>query len=267
MADPTPTRAGLLAGLRVQFRSIHSLIIRDMMLRYGRDNIGFLWVVIEPLILTAGVLIMYSQIKSGYEHGTHVISMVLTGYMPLTMWRHTSNNGVFLLRRSLGVLYHRNISLLDVFLARMLLEGIGTTAALTMVFGVLWAFDVIETVAKPGHLIAAWVLLWWLGTSVALILAGMTEANEATERLVQPLQYMVVPLSGIFFMVDWMPQRMQQVMLYNPLTNCIEFFRDGFFGDRVTTHYDVGYAVTLALVFTWIGLALLTRARDSLSSA
>jgi capsular polysaccharide transport system permease protein len=241
-------------------------MIRDMMLRYGRDNIGFLWVVIEPMILTMAVLIMFSQVKSSHQNGTHVLSMVLTGYMPLTMWRHTSGNGVLLFSRSLSVLYHRNVTPLDVFLARMLLEGIGTTAALTLVYFVLLAADIVQPIAKPGHLIAAWLMLWWLGSAVALILAAWTEHYEAAERLIQPLQYMVVPLSGIFFMVDWMPQRLQKVLIYNPLTNCIEFFRDGFFGDQVTTHYDPWYALTVIVVLTWIGLTSIKNIRDSLAS-
>ncbi|MGE0698339.1 MAG: ABC transporter permease [Hyphomicrobiaceae bacterium] len=265
MADDQKAR--FATGIQVQMRSIHALMIRDMMLRYGRDNIGFLWVVLEPMVLTACVLVMYAQLKGGYVHGTHVISMVLTGYMPLTMWRHTSNTGVFMFRKSMSMLYHRNITLLDVWLARMALEGIGTTAALTAVSSVLLAADVIAPVQKPGHVVAAWLLLWWLGSAVALITACVTELNEMSERLIQPMQYMLVPLSGIFFMVDWMPETLQKALVYNPLTNCIELFRDGFFGDDVTTHYFPWYPVQWALVLTWLGLALLGRVKNRMAAS
>ncbi len=251
-------------GFRVQASTIKALIVRDIMLRYGRNNIGFLWVILEPMILTAGVLTLFSIIKSSHEHGTHVVSMVLTGYMPLTMWRHTTNQGVFLLRRSYSILYHRNVSLLDVFMARMFLEGIGTTAALLAVYGMLWGADVVDTIAKPGHLFAAWVLMWWLGSSACLVIAAITEANEASERFIQPLQYLIVPLSGVFLMVDWLPERAQQIIMYNPMSNCIELFRDGFFGDAVATHYSVVNAVAWALMMTWLGLTLLKRARDNM---
>ncbi len=255
----------LMTGAGVQLRIVHGLMVRDLMLRYGRDNIGFLWVIVEPMILTGLVLFMYAQFRAGYTQRTNVIAMVLTGYMPLTLWRHTSGVGGLLLRRSVNVLYHRHITLLDAFLARMILEGIGTTAALLMVYCILWSAGVVGTIHKPGHLLAAWLLLWWLGTAVALILAVITEINEGLERFIQPLQYMVVPLSGVFFMVDWMPLQLQKWLVYNPLTNCIEFFRDGFFGNDVMTHYFPWYAVNWALVLTWLGLGMLARSRGRIS--
>jgi capsular polysaccharide transport system permease protein len=256
----------LARGLQIQARSVKALVIRDMMLRYGRNNIGFLWVVVEPMILTAGVLLMFSIIKSQYEHGTHVLSMVLTGYMPLTLWRHTSNPGVALLQRSSGVLYHRNITVLDVFLARMILEGIGTTAALTLVYSLLWVAGIVAPIAKPSHVIAAWALLWWLGSSVALIIAALSEGSEVAERFVQPFQYLTVPLSGIFFMIDWLPERAQRIIAYNPIANCIEFFRDGFFGDTVQTFYDPGYIILVTLFLFLLGLVLLDWAKTRRSS-
>ncbi len=35
---------GLLRGWTIQRRVIRALMLRDMMARYGRDNIGFVWV-------------------------------------------------------------------------------------------------------------------------------------------------------------------------------------------------------------------------------
>lgn len=257
-------RSALLRGLSVQINTIRALIVRDMMLRYGRNNIGFLWVIIEPILLTASVLLLFSLVKSSHEHGTHVLSMVLTGYMPLTIWRHTTGQGVHLLRRSYSILYHRNVTVLDVYLARICLEGISTTAALTVVYAMLWLNDIVDTIAKPGHLIAAWLLLWWLSASVALILAVITEVSDTAERFVQPVMYIMVPTSGIFFMVDWLPARVQQVIIYNPLSSCIELFRDGFFGDTVNTHYIVAVPIVCSFVLTWLGLIYLSRARDKM---
>lgn len=256
-----------LRGFSVQRRAVKALIIRVMMLRYGRNNIGFLWVVLEPMILTIGVLLISSVIKGPFDHGTHVLSLVLTGYMPLTMWRHTTNSGIMLVRRSIQVLYHRNLTVLDVFWAYMLLEGIGTTMALTVVYTMLWSLGIVDTIDKPGHLIVAWVLMWWLGSAAAMIITGLTESSEAAERFVQPFQYLTVPLSGIFFMVDWLPERGQKLIVYNPLTNIVEFFRDGFFGYDVVTHYTVWYPLAWCIVLTWFGLIAMAHAREKMSGA
>jgi capsular polysaccharide transport system permease protein len=263
----TPNETPHLAtGLQVQLRSIHALMIRDMMLRYGRNNIGFLWVVLEPMILTVGVLIVFSTIKSTYEHGTHIVGLALTGYMPLTLWRHTTGSGSFLVRRSLGVLYHRKLTLLDVLLARMALEFIGATMAFVAVYSVLLTARIVEPISDVGLLIFAWIVLGMLAAGVALNIAALTEYSEASEKFIQPAQYLMVPLSGIFFMVDWLPTEARYWIWFNPLTHSIEMFRAGFFGDNTATHYEAWYPA-LFVLFLWAGgLSLLETARHRLST-
>jgi capsular polysaccharide transport system permease protein len=261
----TSNSGKLIIGARAQVRSIQALILRDLMLHYGRQNIGFLWVVLEPMLLTIGVTTILSHVHEPYERGTYMVSLILSGYMPLTLWRHTSNKGIHLLRGSLSVLYHRNITVFDVFLSRMILEGLGTTVALAVIYSFLWLARIVDTIQKPGHLMAAWLLLWLLGSGLALIIAALTEASEVAERFIQPFQYLLAPLSGIYFLVDWLPTWVQKYIVYNPLTNCVEFFRDGYFGDAITTHYDPWYTLSFAVILYWIGLALLAYSRKKMA--
>jgi ABC-type polysaccharide/polyol phosphate export permease len=44
---------GLWRGVKVQARVLRALMIRELMMRYGRGNIGFLWLVLEPMLLCA----------------------------------------------------------------------------------------------------------------------------------------------------------------------------------------------------------------------
>ena len=50
--DENPT---LAHSLGVQWRILGALLIREMLTRYGRHNIGFLWLFVEPMIFTLGV--------------------------------------------------------------------------------------------------------------------------------------------------------------------------------------------------------------------
>ena len=97
---------------------IRALITRDLMTRFGRNNLGFVWTVVEPMILCTGVMILWSLIRAPMYHGVPVIVFVLTGYMPLTMWRHTTNPLIRLLRNNGALLYHRPISHADLIVAR-----------------------------------------------------------------------------------------------------------------------------------------------------
>lgn len=253
-------------GLSVQMRCISALMVRDMMMRYGRANIGFLWIILEPLLLTAGVMLVWSFIKSGDQHGIGLLTLVLTGYMPLTLWRHMTSAGVHSFRRSLGLLYHRHISLIDSLFARMILEFAGTTAALFTVYGVLALAGAVEPLREPSLALMGWLSMGLLSLAVGLVFAIVTEYSETAERFVQPIQYIMLPLSGAFFMVEWLPKAAQDFALYNPTVHCYEMFRAGFLGDSVTTHFTPWYPAAFALVLIFWGLASLDSVRDRLHS-
>jgi capsular polysaccharide transport system permease protein len=249
-------------GLKSQARCIRALIIRDMMMRYGRGNIGFLWVVLEPMILTVGVMAVWSMVKPPFEHGVQIVAIVLTGYMPLTLWRHFTNSAVFIFRRNVGLLYHRNISLLDTFFSRMFLEFVGTTAALTTVSGLLLAADIIAPPHDMRLVVVAWSLQGLYSLGPALIIAALTEYSEVTERFIQPLQYLMLPLSGTFFMVEWLPSFAQDLIWYNPSIHIYEMFRSGFFGEGVTTHYVTWYPLAWSLFLITMGFLAVDAVRD-----
>ena len=42
-ADMEPSFRNYFAGVGIQIRVVHALIIRELMTRYGGGNIGFLW--------------------------------------------------------------------------------------------------------------------------------------------------------------------------------------------------------------------------------
>jgi capsular polysaccharide transport system permease protein len=233
---------------------LEALAVRDMMMRYGRGNLGFLWVLLEPMILTIGVMLIWSVVKGEQEHGIEIIAFVLTGYMPLTLWRHMTNGGIFLLRKNSALLYHRNISLFDVVLGRMLLEFVGTTTALIIVAGTLISLGLLKPPQDIGVAIVGWLMMGALSFSCALFFCIGTEYSEVWERFVQPFQYLMLPLSGCFYMVDWLPTSAQGLMLLNPTVHCFEAFRAGYIGDHVITHYWVWYPLLWALVLLALGL-------------
>jgi capsular polysaccharide transport system permease protein len=255
------------SGAAVQMRTLKALIVRDMMMRYGRANIGFLWVVLEPMLLTAGVMVLWSAMKSPFEHGLQIVSLVLTGYMPLTLFRHLTNSSVFMYRRNIGLLYHRDISLLDVLLSRCCLEFIGTTIALAFVYGFLSSFDLVEKVADPGLVLLGWLAMAVVSLGLAALFSSFTEYSEVTERFIGPFQYLMLPLSGSFFMVDWIPKAAQELLLYNPTVHCYEMFRAGYFGEAVATHFSVWYPFVWGVGLFAVGIFMTDAARDRLHTS
>ena len=258
-----PTKTGSFrTGLKVQGRVLYALMVRELMMRYGRNNIGFLWLVLEPMILCAGVIGLRWLIQTHQEHGVPLVALILSGYMPLTLWRHLTNKCVFLLRRNVGMLFHRQVTILDTFVMSMCLEFIGCTLAFIVNYAALIFMGAIDPVKDYGMVVCGWCTMAALAIGVGSVIAVLTETHEVSERFIQPMQYLLLPISGFLFMVDWLPDGAQRLAWYMPMIHCFEMIRSGFFGDAVQTHYTAAYPLIFGLVLLSIYLPMLEKARD-----
>jgi capsular polysaccharide transport system permease protein len=255
-SSETPLRR----ALAIQARVLRALVLREVLTRYGRHNIGFLWLFVEPMLFTLGVTGVWSLTKSAHSTATPIIPFALTGYSSVLLWRNAANRCPKAVESNLSLLYHRNVKVLDVFLARLVLEIAGTTmsfAFLTCFFGGLelapWPADVVG-------LAAAWLALAGFATGLGLILGALSEQTEVVDRVWHTVTYLIFPFSGAVFMVDWLPTRAQQILLTLPMVHATEWIRHAYFGDAVRTYEDPLYLLAWDLVLVLVGLSMTERA-------
>jgi len=67
-------------------------------------------------------------------------------------------------------------------------------------------------------------------------------------------------MSGAAFMVEWLPHKLQVVVLYLPMVHGVELLRQGYFGNVVRTHYDIGYMTEICLMMTLCGFYIVRAA-------
>jgi ABC-type polysaccharide/polyol phosphate export permease len=106
----------------------------------------------------------------------------------------------------------------------------------------------------PLEVVFGWAMLAWLGTSLALLIGAGTAFSEVVERLWHPVSYLMFPISGAAFMVDWLPEGLQKIVLLLPMVHGVEMLRKGYFGNAVHTHYDFGYMAICCLVLSLAAL-------------
>jgi len=239
-------------GLGVQRRVLGALMVRHLIEEFGRSNVGFLWIVITPLLLCSGVLVLRSLMMNPVDHGVSLIAIIFSGYLPLTLFRHLTNGGVFLLRRSSGLLYHRHVTLLDTLLAMIALETIACSVAFAFVYWVLLLLGLVEPIADYGLVAGGWVAMAVLAGGIGAAFAVLTEVYERADRFIQPAQYLILPVCGFIFMTDWLPLYVQKLAWWMPTVHCYEMIRAGMFGNSVVTHYDIWYPLLFGfLLFAW----------------
>lgn len=259
--SPTRPRPTFWRSFLVNARVIGALIMREGTMKYGHENLGFFWVIGEPLVLTTGVMAMWTVGGQTHGHGIGVVPFALSGYTMITLWRHLSGKQVHAIRGSMGLLFHRNISMLDVLLAKVLLEVVGILTAFFVAYTPLALLGFVDPIHDPLLLAGGYLLQAWFGGACGLIICALSEIYEMTEQIVPPILYISLPFTGIFAMAAWLPQAWREITLWSPLVNNIEMFRAGMFGGDVQTFYDPMYSVWWSLGLTAVALPLAQYAR------
>lgn len=237
-------------------RVIRALLLREVITRYGRHGLGMLWMMLEPMIFTLGIATLWYFIRDHLASDIPVIAFAITGYSSVLMWRNTANRTAKAIEPNLSLMYHRNVKVFDVFMSRIILEWVGSTAS----FAVLTIlFASMGTMRWPSDLVSVllgWCLLAWFSMGLAMIVGAVSERSETFERTWHVFTYLMFPLSGAAFMVDWLPAAAQKIILLFPMVHGVELIREGFFGHSVRTYGDVAYFSICNLVLMLIGLAL-----------
>lgn len=260
--DARPTGWPLLArSLRVQLRVVSALMIREAMSRYGHQNLGFFWLMGEPLLLTCGVTVLWTLTRQTHGFDIDVIPFALTGYSMITLWRQIVLRSLRVMRQNVGLLFHKHVKFFDILLARALLDTIGILTAFFIAYVPLALLGYMQPLRDPLLLFGAWFLTAWFSFGVALILAGLTEIYEAAERFVHPLMYVAIPLTGTFYMVYWLPEKLRYLVLWSPLVHGSEMFRAGVFPADVPTEWDVFYLLWWCIGLTAVGLPVILYAQ------
>jgi ABC-type polysaccharide/polyol phosphate export permease len=244
-------------ALSIQVRVIGALLMREIITRYGRHNIGFMWMFVEPMMFTLGIVALWSFAKVGHT-SLPIVSFAVTGYSSVLLWRNMPNRTSGSIAPNLALMYHHNVKVIDIFLARILLEAAGATMSfmiLTLFFIFIGWMPLPEDILK---ILLGWFMLAWFGSSLAILIGAVSEMSEVVEKVWHPITYLLFPLSGAMFMVDWLPKDVQPIVLALPMVHGVEILREGYFGSVVHAHYDLVYMSVVCLLLTFTGL-LLTR--------
>jgi len=250
------SRISFWRSLQIQRRVIHALLMREVITRFGRENIGVLWLIGEPMLFTLGITALWSA--AGMNHGSTlpIVAFAITGYSSVLMWRNSVNRCNAGIQSNLNLLYHRNVRVLDVFVTRILLEMAGATASFLVLATFFTAIEWMELPADPLLVLGGWLMLAWFGAALAILVGAASAYSELVDRIWHPTAYLLFPLSGAAYMVDWLPVKAQAVVLLLPMVHGVEMLREGYFGHVVRTHYDAAYMAQVNLVLTLLGLLL-----------
>lgn len=259
-ARPTPANR-MVEAFRVQMMVLGAVMMREIHTRFGRHNMGYLWMFFEPMILGGCIALVHHLSGHGLPGGLDILSFYIVGYTPYYLFRSILNRAASALLANAPIFYHRQVSFLDVMIARNLLDLAAVMIALMVMLGLIgavrdvWPVDLVW-IAFGVTLVA----IFCHGMSL-MIAAATVWGTETVDRVVHPMTYLLIPLTGAFYMVWWFPTEGQAWMLMIPTIHMFEIIREGQFGEVVPYHYDIGYILAWCGGTNLLGLLALSVAK------
>jgi ABC-2 type transport system permease protein len=249
---------------------IRLLVNRDLTVRYKRSALGVWWTLLNPLITTAIMWLVFSQIFSGGRFGVTgdepYVLYLLAGVLFITFFSQgllatgaaiTGSSSiltkvyvpaeVFSFATSIAGAVNFLISLIPLLIAQFVL---GT--------GVPWTAMLV-----PIPIIAMLALVTGLGMLVAAGAVFFYDVLELTRVGVTLLTY----ITPVFWPIDIVPERFLFLAQANPLFSYLEVFRSLMYRGVIPPSWQWAMVLGSALVSLSLGVWFFSRSWRSLVSS
>ncbi|WP_380787646.1 ABC transporter permease [Sphingomonas sp. R86521] len=250
----------LLKGVKVQLRVIGALVLRELHTRYGRSNIGYLWLIGEPLML-ASVISLLHMGSDAHSGGISPMAFTLSGYCLFCVFRGIFTRAEGAIEANQSLLHHHVVTIADIVVARAVIDAVGAALAFAILFSLVCVVGLAEPPERPLHLIAGFLFMFWWSLALAFIAVAVTYEKHTLGRMMHVLSYFSIPISGAFISLSLMPPVVRQYLMYFPMALIFEQARYGTFRTATDKWVSPGYVAFWCLVLTYIGLLLMRRLR------
>jgi len=241
-------------------RAVRLLVTRDLKVRYASSALGYLWSVLEPLLLAGIYWFIFTQVFTRTVGAEPYLVFLLAGLLPWTWFNGAVTDASRALHSEAKLVRSTNVPR-EVWVVRVVLSK-GVEFLLSLPVLILFALvyraplDWHLALILPGVLLMAVLVL-----GIGLLLAPLVVLVRDLERVVRIALRLGFYASPVIFAVADVPEPWNAVFAFNPLAGIFELFRAGFFPGAVHWgHVGLSAAVSLALlVLGWSVFARLER--------
>lgn len=212
-AGSTPLRE----SFAIQCRVIWALMMREMITMFGRHGLGFAWIFVMPMVLTAGITLAWS-LRGISEGGADIpiAAFALTGYSTLILYRNMPSTAAAAVKMNVSLLYHRHVRVLDLFLARIILQISAITfsmVTLTIIFS--W-IGLMPPPIDPLLALKGWMATACFGIGLGFFIGSIATKHEWVDHVWHPFSYILGGIAGAAMLMESMPPKVRNMLLWVP---------------------------------------------------
>lgn len=249
------TPGSLVRTISANWRLVALLVRRDLSTRYKRSVLGVWWTLLNPLLETAVLWMVFSRVFRFSTPDAPYVVYLLSGIVLVTLFRQTVmgvsgslvNNGMILSR------IHTEPEIFAC--AAALVVGVNFILSLIPLAAVM----VLSGVAIPATAILAIVpafLLLVFSTGIGMMLAPVTVPYPDVQELLRIALTLVAYLAPVFYPASIVPDKYLRIEHANPLFHFLEGFRallyGGSFGSAAAWIVMLSTSAAALLAGSWI---------------
>jgi ABC-type polysaccharide/polyol phosphate export permease len=232
---------------------IRLLVARELTLRYKRSVIGIGWTLLNPMLTSFVLWVVFSFVFASRLPGTQQYApYLMAGILLMTFFNQgvtisaesIANNGpvltkiyvppqVFPITTALAGLVNFFIGMIPLTLVCLISgQSVAWTMPLVLVVGVCLA-----------------LLTAGIGLSLSILYIRFDDARNIVNVLLMIFMY----LTPVFYPISILSEDLQRVVSYNPLSSYLDVFRWAFSNNATATLFDWGYMLSTSLISITIG--------------
>jgi capsular polysaccharide transport system permease protein len=243
-------------GWRRMESVVFALIFKEFKNRAGRDNrLGMLWLLLDPLMLTLSMSVMWSVMGREALAGVSVVLFIAVGTAPYNVFMLGLGSVPRSLKSNRMFYNYQQVKPFDSVLAEFILELTLVVIGLVGLFFLLWWFgDLAPDFANVMPIFAIIGLAGLTAIGMALLLATYGAIYDPLSKAMNFLTRPMLFVSPIFYPVNGLPDSARYLLSWNPLSHLIELARYYALGVKPFPEAGFTYPLVFALVALFLGL-------------
>ncbi len=240
-------------------RIVYALFLRQLQTRLGGEVTGFIWVVLQPLVMILLFTVMHAVISGRSSSSYDVVVFMGSGMIPFFLFRTILQTSINVFKQNRSLYFYPQVKPIDAFLANALLESsiYGIVTLILLSLAMLVGVDVIPKDFDWVIVGILWLIL--LAMSWGLLLGVFNLFYPVVGRFVSFLTLPLLILSAVFFPVNILPPLAREWILYNPVVHFMELIHGSYLSSLDTRYVDYGYMIEWTIVPLFLGLWLYRR--------
>lgn len=239
------------------------LVRRDIKLRFQQTTIGFLWIVLQPLILMLIFNVVFGILMRVPTGDTPYILFFLSAFVVWQFFTQVINASAFSLVGNIGVI-------LKSYFPRLALP-LSTVAGALVDFGVSFLILLIFLLIdgnfpiSPRYLLLPVLLILTtiFASGVGLLFGALMVVFRDMKNLLAFILMIWMYLTPIIYPITIVPEQYRFLLYFNPLTSLVEAYRWVFLNQGSLPRLDYLLISLIVAIIIWFCGAMVFRAMEN----